>query len=74
MTEEATDAEAHDSFSVRRFNSAWDLLEKTDRTPAEDEDMLRLSMASSWHRTERLIAQIRTCRSHTGKSLEFTLC
>ena len=46
-------AKIHRNLSVQCFNSAWDLIDKTDRTPAEDEEMLRLSMASCWHWTQR---------------------
>jgi hypothetical protein len=54
MTEQKdTIAKTHEKLSVDCFNSAWDLMDKTDRTPAEDEDMLRLSMASCWHWTQR---------------------
>lgn len=41
--------EAHKHFSVSCFNQAWDLLDKTTRTVDEDEEMLRLSLASTWH-------------------------
>ena len=44
---------AHKYFSTNCFNQAWDLIEKTDRTPAEDEDMIRLSLASHYHWTQR---------------------
>ncbi len=47
-------AKIHENLSVQCFNSAWDLIDRTDRTPAEDEEMLRLSMASCWHWTQRL--------------------
>ena len=44
---------AHRTFSGQCFNSAWDLLDKTDRTAEEDEEMIRLSQASIWHWTQR---------------------
>jgi hypothetical protein len=44
---------AHRFFSGQCFNSAWDLLDKTDRTADEDEEMIRLSQASIWHWTQR---------------------
>jgi len=54
MSEQKNDmARIHENLSVHCFNSAWDLMGKADRTPAEDEDMLRLSMASCWHWTQR---------------------
>jgi hypothetical protein len=44
---------AHQHFSSDCFNKAWDLIEKSDRTPEEDEEMIRLSQASIWHWTQR---------------------
>ncbi len=44
---------AHQHFSVTCFNQAWDLIEKPNRTPAEDETMLRLTLTSHWHWTQR---------------------
>lgn len=44
---------AHRFFAVECFNKAWDLLDKTTRTPDEDEEMLRLGFASYWHWTQR---------------------
>jgi hypothetical protein len=44
---------AHQYFSADCFNKAWELIEKPDRTPAEDEQMIRLSQASLWHWTQR---------------------
>jgi hypothetical protein len=44
---------AHKYFSADCFNKAWDLIDKPERTPAEDEQMLLLSMASAWHWTQR---------------------
>jgi len=40
---------AHQHFAASFFNAAWDLLDKPDRTPAEDERMLFLSIASHCH-------------------------
>jgi hypothetical protein len=37
---------AHRHFSADCFNKAWELIERTDRTSAEDEQMIRLSHAS----------------------------
>ena len=53
MSNQKDDAKVHENFSVYCFNSAWDLMDKTERTPTENEDMLRLSMASCWHWTQR---------------------
>lgn len=44
---------AHDYFSVECFNKTWDLLNKETRTDEEDEEMIRLSLASHWHWTRR---------------------
>lgn len=44
---------AHKHFSVSCFNQAWDLIDKTARTTDEDEEMLRLSLASTWHWSQR---------------------
>jgi hypothetical protein len=44
---------AHRHFSVQCFNQAWDLINKPERTAEEDEEMLRLGMASLWHWTQR---------------------
>jgi hypothetical protein len=44
---------AHRFFATECFNRAWDLIDKKDRSAAEDEEMLRLSMASTWHWTQR---------------------
>ena len=44
---------AHKHFSVGCFNEAWELLDKPDRSAKENEQMLRLSLASHWHWTQR---------------------
>jgi hypothetical protein len=44
---------AHKYFSAHCFNEAWKLIEKTDRTPKDDQQMLALSFASLWHWTQR---------------------
>jgi len=44
---------AHRYFSAHCFNSAWDLIDKTDRTPIEDERMVQLNQASLWHWSQR---------------------
>ena len=46
-------AAAHRHWSVQTFNAAWDLIDKTERTPEEEDEMLRLAFASSWHWTQR---------------------
>lgn len=47
-----TDA-AHRYFSAFCFNQAWTLIDKSDRTPAENEQMIQLAQASLWHWTQR---------------------
>jgi hypothetical protein len=44
---------AHHFFSVHCFNRAWDLIDKTDRTPAENEEMISCTLASLWHWLQR---------------------
>jgi hypothetical protein len=44
---------AHKYFSADCFNRTWDYIDKPVRTKSEDESMLRLSLASLWHWTER---------------------
>ena len=44
---------AHKFFAVDCFNRSWDLIEKKERTPQEDEEMIRLNAASTWHWTQR---------------------
>lgn len=39
----------HRSLAIDLFNTTWDLLEKTDRTPGETHLMLHRSHASLWH-------------------------
>jgi hypothetical protein len=44
---------AHRIFSAECFNRAWDLMDKPERTAQEDEEMIRLSLASQWHWSKR---------------------
>jgi hypothetical protein len=46
-------AAAHRFFAADCFNKAWELLEKRERTPEEDEEMIRLNQASMWHWSQR---------------------
>lgn len=41
--------EAHKEFAKRTNGQVWKLLEKTDRTPAEDEEMEYAALASLYH-------------------------
>ncbi|MFT7638789.1 MAG: tetratricopeptide (TPR) repeat protein [Pirellulaceae bacterium] len=45
--------EVHRYYSAHCFNSVWDLLGKESRTPDDDQQMLQLAMASTWHWTQR---------------------
>ncbi len=56
---------AHKYFSAHCFNKAWDLIDKNDRTPEEDEEMIRLSLASQYHWSQR------DDRSDTSTSIGF---
>jgi hypothetical protein len=44
---------AHRFFSADCFNRAWELIDKPDRSEADDRAMLLLSLASLWHWTQR---------------------
>jgi len=44
---------AYKYFSAECFNRAWELIEKKDRSPEEDDTLLALSMRSLWHWTQR---------------------
>lgn len=43
----------HKQLSATCFNSTWDLIDKADRTNADDVTMLLHAMASLWHWTQR---------------------
>jgi hypothetical protein len=44
---------ANKFFSVDCFGKAWELIEKVNRSEADDEQMLLLAYASLWHWTQR---------------------
>ena len=44
---------AHKFFSSHSFNYAWELIEKTERKPEENEQMIQRALASLWHWTQR---------------------
>ena len=44
---------AHRHFSAACFNQAWELMDKTDRTPGEGEQVVRLRLAAHDHWTQR---------------------
>ena len=41
--------EAHQYFAIQTFNGAWELIDKPDRTPDDDAEMLQRAFASRWH-------------------------
>jgi len=41
--------EAHQYFAIETFNGTWELIDKTDRTPDEDAEMLQRAFTSRWH-------------------------
>jgi hypothetical protein len=54
MGETGFDAAAgHRFFSAHCFNGTWDLLDKKERSPEDDEQMLLRAAASLWHWTQR---------------------
>jgi hypothetical protein len=44
---------AHKFFAAACFNNAWELIDKSDRTAEDDEQMIRLTHASMYHWTQR---------------------
>jgi len=46
-------AAAHRHFAAHCFNATWSLIERQGRTPADDDQMVRLAMASHYHWTQR---------------------
>ena len=52
-TPDQADASAHERFSAECFNACWELIEKDERTPEDDEEMLNLAHASAWHWSKR---------------------
>jgi hypothetical protein len=44
---------AHKFFAAQCFNQTWDYIDKPTRTKSEEDSMLRLSLASLWHWTQR---------------------
>jgi hypothetical protein len=43
------DSQAHRKFAVDLFNFTWDLIDKKDRTPEEDDTMIHAAHASRFH-------------------------
>jgi len=51
--EDAALQEAHRTLSAQCFNACWELIDKTDRTELNLEDMRSLAYASLWHWKQR---------------------
>ena len=49
MDEKYTLEEAQEKFAKSIFNDIWPLLEKTDRSPADEEELLLCAFASLYH-------------------------
>ncbi|MDE0838675.1 MAG: hypothetical protein OSB41_06425 [Kiritimatiellae bacterium] len=45
--------EAHQHFSSNCFNLCWNVIEQTDPSEADNEQMLMLAYTSAWHWTQR---------------------
>ena len=43
------DSSTHRSLAVDLFNQTWDLIDRTDRTPDDDLEMIHRAHASRWH-------------------------
>lgn len=46
-------AAANRWFAVECYNRTWALMDNPSRTPADDEEMIQLALASAWHWTQR---------------------
>jgi hypothetical protein len=44
---------AHRYFAAECFNRAWDFIDKPQRSPAEDDEMLHMALTSLWHWLQR---------------------
>lgn len=44
-----TEQELHKRLAVELFNGTWELLDKTDRSPDDNREMLARAHASRWH-------------------------
>ncbi|WP_433940287.1 hypothetical protein [Paenibacillus lautus] len=43
------DSNLHKPFAINCFNQVWDILEKKQRTPEDEENMIHMCHASFWH-------------------------
>ncbi len=53
MSESEKMQNLHQHFSAFCFNECWGLIDKTDRSPEDTENMILLSSASLWHWKQR---------------------
>ncbi|MCF7796643.1 MAG: hypothetical protein K9N11_03200 [Lentisphaeria bacterium] len=49
MATENITADQHKALGITLFNQTWDLIEKPDRTPDEEADMIHMAHASAYH-------------------------
>ena len=49
MTERADEPRSHRDVAVELFNATWDLIDRADRTDADEIDMALAAMTSRWH-------------------------
>jgi hypothetical protein len=77
-----TESEAHRYFAAHLHGQVWDLLERTDRTPSEDERMLHTAHASCYHwlqvgtglnhqRGEWLISRVHAVLGNADRALSY---
>ena len=43
------DAETHRRLGIELYNKSWTLMEKSDRTPSEDDELVHCAHASAYH-------------------------
>ncbi len=65
---------AHKYFAAHCFNSAWDLIEKKDRTSEDDRLMVALNQASIFHWLQRPDCSTSDFPSASGKRRGFNRC
>ena len=49
IEDEVDEAAAHRHFAAAAFNGTWDLIDKTDRSDAETDEMIHQAHAARWH-------------------------
>src|SRR5262249_62203368 len=63
-TSEALDAAAHRRLGIDLFNRTWTLMEKGDRMPEDDDEMLDCAHASAYHWLQSGGTAANRARSH----------